>query len=119
MRTDAQRIAQYIAKYVPTTVGLKIAAMLTGMKSSYAAVANDIQPVESSIAQVLTDDNVVSAQWGKYYAFGRELWKRQKLGGDPALTTDAQLIHDKWEAYGAVSSVMVHIALDVFGITIV
>lgn len=123
VRTDAKRIDQYLAKYgsaqAATTVGLKIAAMLSGMKPSYAAVANDLQPKEVQITAICAEDNVVSAQWGQYLAFGRELWKRAKLGGDPALTTDAQIIHDKWEAYGATSSVMIHIALDVFGITVV
>lgn len=119
MRTDAQRIAQYLAKYDASTVGLKVAAMLTGMKTSYEAVANDLQPKETAIATVLSDDDVVSAQWGQYMAFGRELWKRTKLGGDPGLTTDAQLIYNKWKSYGATDTVMQHIALDVFGITVV
>lgn len=119
MRTDAQRVAQYIAKYVPTTVGLKIAEMLTGMSSGYAAVANDLQPIESQITAVCTADNVPAARWGSYLAFGREIWKRQKLGGDPALTTDVQGIYNKWKAYGAVDTVMQHVALDVFGITVV
>lgn len=118
-RTDAQRIAAYIAKTTPTTVGLKIAAMLTGMKSGYAATANDLQPVESQITAICSGDGVPSAKWGQYLAFGRELWRRAKIGGDPALTTDSQLIYNKWKAYGAVDTVLIAIALDVFGITVV
>jgi hypothetical protein len=118
-RTDAQRIGAYIAKTTPTTVGLKVAAQLTGMKSGYAAVANDLQPVESQITAICTADNVPSAKWGQYLSFGRELWRRSKLGGAPALTTDAQIVFDKWVGYGAVDSVLIHIALDVFGITVV
>lgn len=118
MRTDTDRINQYGAKYEAATVSLKVAAMLPGMKTGYAALANDLQPVEAQVTSVLTTDNVVSAQWGQYYAFAREIWKRAKLGGDPALTTDAQLILNKWEAYGAADTVMIHIALDVFGLTL-
>lgn len=118
MRTDAQRIAQYIAKTVPTTVGLKVAAMLTGMRSSYDAHANDIQPVETAICAVLTGENIVSAQWGKYLAFGRQVWKREKLGGDPALTTDVQLMVNKWESFGCADTALIKIALDVFGLTV-
>lgn len=119
MRTDAQRIAKYVAKYVPTTVGLKLAEMLTGMGAGYTAFANEIQPIESQITDVCTQDNVPAHKWGQYLAFGRELWKRSKLGGDPALTTDAQIIYAKWKAYGAVDTVMQHVALIVFGIVVV
>lgn len=123
IRTDAKRIDAYNAKYgstaAVTTVGLKVAAQLPGMKTSYAAIANSLQPKEAEITQVLAQDNVPSASWGQYLAFGRELWKRARLGGDPALTTDAQIIYNKWKAYGAVDSVMQHVALDVFGITVV
>jgi len=118
-RTDALRIAAYIAKTTPTTVGLKIAEMLTGMSSGYAAVANDLQPIESAATTVLSGLNVPSAKWGQYLAYTRELWKREKLGGDPALTTDAQIIMTKWKNYGATDSVLIAIALDVFGITVV
>jgi len=118
-RTDAQRIAAYIAKTTPTTVGLKVAAQLTGMKSSYAAIANELQPIESQVTAICAQDNVVSARWGQYLSFAREVWRRSKISGDPALTTDAQLIFNKWKAYGATDSVMIHIALDVFGLTVV
>lgn len=118
MRSDAQRIAQYIAKTLPATIGLKIAARLVGMRSGYASIANDLQPIESQITTVCTTDGVVSAQWGKYLAFGRQVWKRAKLGGDPALTTDVQLLTDKWQAQGCADTVLIHIALDVFGITV-
>lgn len=115
-KDDAHRIAAYIAKTVPTTVGLKVAEQLTGMKSGYAAVAASIVPIEVATAQVLSGLNVPSAKWGQYFAFAREIWKREKLGGDPGLTTDAQICLNKWEAYGSTDSVMIAIGADVFGL---
>lgn len=117
-RTDALRIAKYVAKVTPTTIGLKVAAMLTGMKSTYAAVANDLQPIESQVQAVLDTNTVASVFRGGYYAYARELWKRKKLGGNPALDNDAQTIKTKWVSQGLTSGVCIAIASTVFGITV-
>lgn len=118
MRSDAQRIAAYIAKYAPTQVGLKVAEQLTNMYAGYAALANDLQPIEAQVLGVLNAQSIVPARRGLYYGFARELWKLTKTTADPALTAAAQLVTNKWESYGGASATLIAIALDVFAITV-
>lgn len=119
MTGSNDRLANYNAKYVAGTVGLKIAAMLTGMKSSYAAFANDMETVEVGTALVLNTNGVVSARRPPYLSFARELWKKAQIEAGTALTSDAQIIKDKWVDRGLDSGVCVSIALSVFAIVVV
>ena len=96
MTGTQDRAANYNAKYVATTVGLKIAAMLTGMKSSYAAFANDIEQIEQATITVLNSLGIVAAKCPPYLNYARELWKKTKTEAGSALSTDAQLIKDKY-----------------------
>lgn len=117
-RTDALRAAKYAAKTTPTTVGLKFAAMLPGMVLGYEALANDLQPIESQVQNRLDANSIPSIMRGGYYAYARELWKRKKLGGNPALDIDSQTIKNKWETRGLTDAVLINIAAAVFGITV-
>jgi hypothetical protein len=119
MRTDAQRQAKYLAKTTPSTVGLKIAARLPGMKPSFAAFCNSFVPMQVSVAGQLDIEGVPRLFRGRYQAFAAELWRAKRDLGDPVLTDEAQIIHDKWEARGNTSSVMVAIALNVFNLIVV
>lgn len=118
MTGTQDRSANYNAKYVATTVGLKIAAMLTGMKGSFAAFANEIEPIEQATSTVLNTNGVVSAKRPPYLNYARELWKKTKTEAGSALTSDAQLIKDKYVDHGLDSGVCISIALDVFAIIV-
>lgn len=119
MRTDAQRIAKYIAKTAATQVGLKVAARLTGMKSSYAAVANSIVPIETQVQAILNALGAQTTQYPFYYNFARELWSAQNRGVSGAsLTAKAVLLYPRYVGYGLTGATLKKIALDVFGVTI-
>jgi hypothetical protein len=118
MVVDTQRSAHYDLKYVAATVGLKVAAQLSGMKAGYAAIANDLQPIEESIVAALNIQGVKSAVRAPYLAYGRELWKKTKLEDGAALTDDAQDIKDKWTTRGLDSGVCIFIALNVFALVV-
>jgi len=118
MVVDTDRAANYNAKYDADTVGLKIAAELTLMKASYAAIANDLQPIEEAAVAVLNIQGVKSAVRAPYLSYTRELWKKTKLEDGTALTDDAQDIKDKWTTRGLDSGVCIAIALNVFALVV-
>lgn len=118
MVVDTTRAANYNAKYKATEVGLKIAAELTLMKASYAAIANDLQPIEEAVVATLNIQGVKSAARAPYLAYARELWKKTKLEDGTALTDDAQDIKDKWTTRTLDSGVLIAIALDVFALVV-
>jgi hypothetical protein len=120
LKDDGHRIAAYIAKTVPTTVGLKVAAMLTGMKSGFAAAINELVPIEQSIQGICNDDDKVpTIRYPYYLNFGRELWARKNAGIDgPGLVGFAIPLAAKYVSLGYDTVVITKIALDVFGIVI-
>jgi hypothetical protein len=119
MKTDAQRNDAYVAKTVPATVGLKVAAVLSGMKTNFATAIDDLVPIEMSIQTVLNGADVPTIQYPFYLCFGRQIWKRRYQGIDgDSLNSVAQSLHDKWEAAGLATAVLVEIADTVFGITV-
>ena len=119
MRTDAERIAQYIAKYVPTTVGLKVAAQLTGMKSGFASAINALVPIEVEIQTILNGLTVPTIQYPFYLNFGREIWRLQKEGiGGGSLTDQGEVLSVKYQAQGLTKAHLNKIALDVFGVAL-
>lgn len=119
MRTDADRSEKYTAKYVATTVGLKIASRLTGMKTSYAAASAFFTAYEIATQAILNGSGVAGVSRGGYYNFTREIAGKEYRGSAGAgLLADAVIIHTKWVAFGFDSDILKNIALDVFGITI-
>jgi len=119
MVTDAQRIANYIAGYVPTTVGLKIASMLSGMKSYFAPAISDLVRVELLIQGILNLNGIQPIQYPFYLDFGRELWKRQWKGIDGAsLLLFAKPLRAKYVSWGLELTKLDEIALTVFGLSI-
>lgn len=119
MRTDVQRGEAYVAKTAPTTVGLKIAAVLAGMKTNFSAAINDLVPIEMQIQGLLNSYNVPTIQYPFYLCFGREIWKKRRAGIDGvSLTTAAQSLHDKYVLYGLNTAHLINIADTVFGITV-
>ena len=123
MKNDAQRIASYLAKTVPATVSLKVASMLGGMKTGFAASMTGLTGLadtETLIQGVLNDANVPTIQYPFYLNFGREIWSKQRLGVDgPTLVAVAQSLHDKYEAYGLATATLVDIADQVFHIAVI
>ena len=118
MTVDTLRIENYNAGTIATTVGLKIAARLTGMKATYAAIANDIQPIEEAASTVMNAQGTPAAVRPAYYNFTRELWKKTKMEAGVALSNDAQRIKDRYEDYGLVDATLIAIALDVFALVV-
>lgn len=119
MRSDAQRIGAYITKTAPTTVGLKVAARLTGMKSGFAAAVTELVPIEQQIQGLLNAAAVPTIQYPYYLAYGREIWGMRNRGIDgDALTAMTQSLHDKWEANGLATATLITIADTVFNITV-
>ncbi len=119
-RSDADRIADYDAKVVPTTVSLKIAARLSGMKTDFAIFAADFVPMQLLVnAALATDNTIFPITYGFYQAYASQLWKLTKTTGQPALDAIAQIIATKWQTDGLNVAMTVKIALDVFTITVV
>jgi len=118
LKSDIDRSQKYDAKYVAATVGLKFAAQLALMKAGYAAIANDLQPIEESVSLALNVQGVKSAVRAPYYACAREWWKKTKLEAGSALTDDAQDIKDKWTSRGCDSGVLIYVALTVFALVV-
>ena len=119
-RTDADRIADYNAKVVPTTVGLKIAARLSGMKSDFAVFANDFVAKQILVnAALATDNTIFPVTYGFYQAYASQLWKLMKTTSQPAVDATAQIIATKWQTHGLNVAMTIKIALDVFAITVV
>jgi hypothetical protein len=119
VKSDAERIASYLAKTVPTTVSLKIASVLTGMKSGFASAANSSVSMETQVQAILNDADEPTIQYPFYLNFGREIWKEIRVGIDGAtLASVAQSLHDKYVAYGLKTAVLADIADAVFNITV-
>lgn len=120
MRSDADRIQKYDAKVSPTTVGLKIAARMTGMKTGFAGWCDFFVSKESQIQGILNGADVPTLFYPYYLSFGREIGKRTWAGisGDSLLAL-ATAYHDKWVTFGLDTVALKAIAKDVFDITIV
>jgi len=114
------RSAKYNAKYDPTTVGLKVAARLPGMKSGFQAAIEALVPIEQQIQGILNDaEGVPIIQYPFYLSFGREIWGRTRRGiAGPTLDEVTQIMADKWVTWGLDCSILATIALNVFGITV-
>jgi hypothetical protein len=119
MRSDAQRIAKYLAKTVPATMSLKIASVLSTMKTDFASVTDDLVEMEIALQGMLNGAGVPTIQYPFYLSFGRELWALGHTGisGDSA-TGVAQDIKDKWEGQGLASATLIAIAADLFSIVV-
>jgi len=119
VRTSDQRVDSYVAGTPATTVGLKIAARLTGMKSGFAAAIASLVPIEQSIQALLNGSAIPTIQYPFYLNFGRELWALTDKGIEgAALDLQAQSSHDKWVARGLATATLVTIADSVFNVTV-
>jgi hypothetical protein len=119
MRTDAQRIDQYDAKTLAATVGLKIAAMLTGMKPSFAAFVNDFSAMQALVTACIAGAGVRPIEAGGYQAFAAKLWKLQNSTADPTLTNVATSYGKQFKSRGLDGATLMKVALDVFTLVIV
>jgi hypothetical protein len=119
MRTSADRSEKYTAKYVATTVGLKVASQLSGMKSGFAAAVNDLVPKEIATQALINGSGSQRTDYPFYLNFGRELWALGWKGiAGQAATVAATGIEVKYAAYGLDPNLLKSIALTVFGIVI-
>lgn len=125
-RTDTQREAKYTAKYVASTVGLKVAALISGMHSGYADLAQLIYPIEVAVQTYLNSATagsppapIPTVNFPFYFAFARQIFARQRKGlqGD-ALTAEAQVVKDLWKTRGLDDTTLIALALNVFALTL-
>ena len=119
MKYEVQQQYAYAAKTAPTTVGLKIASRLGGMKTGFEAAINQLVPKMQAIQGILNSLNAPTIQYPFYLNFGRELWTLIARGIDgDTLEAQAQMLHDKYEAYGLTSANLIQIANSVFTLTV-
>jgi len=119
MRTETQQQDAYAAKTAPTTVGLKIASRLGGMKTGFMAAITLSVPKMQAIQGILNSLTVPTIQYPFYLNFGREIWAMISRGVDgKSLEAQGQMLHDKYEAYGLTSANLIQIADTVFNITV-
>ena len=119
MRTETERTDQYAAKTAATTVGLKVAARLTGMKTGFEAAINQIVPIMQQVQGLLNAASIPTIRYPFYYAYAREIWHKENEGiNGAALTVAVQSLHDKWEANGLATATLIEIADTVFSITV-
>jgi hypothetical protein len=124
MRIDAERIAAYLAKTVPSTVSLKVASQLATMKTGFSAGIGGVDGLvatEVAIQTILNDQPtpaVPTIQYPYYMNFGREIWARKHAGIDgAALKDNAEVYRIKYIAYGLVEAILDEIGLTCFGLT--
>jgi len=119
VRTEGQRYAAYLLKTVPATVSLKVAAVLSGMKTGFSAAINDLVPIEQATQDRLNLAAVPTIQYPFYLNFAREVWAKKFRGIDgPGLLASAQSLHDKYVTYGLDTAILVDIADSVFTLTV-
>ena len=119
MRSSADRIDKYTAKTAPTTVGLKIAAGLSVMKSEFSAAVQSLAAIEQQIQAILNGEGTPTIQYPFYLSFGRQLWALDWNGIDGlAALGRATTIHGRWVGFGLDTAVLKTIAADVFSIVI-
>jgi hypothetical protein len=120
MKDDVTRIAQYNAKTVATTVGLKVASMLPTMKVSFAAMCNSFVAKEIAIqGQLNTYGDVPTIQYPFYINYGREIWGLNQRGiVGPTAVFMAISLTTKYTSYGLNSAHLKDLAVDVFNIII-
>jgi len=119
MRTESERIGQYDAKTAATTVGLKVAAQLAGMKTNFAAAITSLVPKMQQVQGILNAAAIPTIRYPYYFAYAREIWAAENRGinGD-TLVLMAQSLHDKWVSNGLATATLVTIADSVFSITV-
>jgi hypothetical protein len=119
VRTSQQRKDAFTAKTAPTTVGLKVASALPGMKTGFAAAINSLTPKEQQIVALLNGTGVPTIQYPFYLNFGREIWALGWQGTEGAtLELMAQSLHDKYVLRGLATARLVEIADSVFNVTV-
>lgn len=117
MRTDTDRIEKYNAKTAPTTLSLKIAARLEGMKTSFTSATNALVSDQLQVASILDEEGIFGMSRGRYHAFSNRLHKINRLYDGVAATSFAQAEHDKWESV-CLTAIMIRIAFEVYGLTV-
>jgi hypothetical protein len=121
LKPVANRTDKYDAKYVATTVSLKVASQLSTMKSGFAAPGGmaDLYAKEVLIQAALNavTPSVPTIHYPFYLSFGRELWALGHRGiGGAALADAAHATKTKWLAFGLTGATMDVVAA-VFSIT--
>lgn len=122
MRSTIDRSDAYAAKTTSTaavsTIGLIVASRLPTMKSDFATACQAQCLMQEQVLGILDADAIPRLKRGRYFAFANELQRLVGMADGPAATAEAQIIHDKWEARGALSATLVTIALDCFNLVV-
>jgi len=119
-KNDAQRIAAYIAKTAPTTVGLKVASMLSQMKSGFGSGITDFVADEMACQAFCNGEgDIPTIQYPFYLNFCREIRARKYAGIDgPGLLFFAKALLVKYVSYGLDGASLKALALAVYSIVL-
>jgi len=118
MRSDQDRSNAYDIKTAPTTVGLKVAAQLTLMRSSFASMTNDLVASQLLTANELDAGAIVGPMRGRYHAFSNRLWKICRHYNGAAATAMGQTEIARWTTT-CDKALLITIALNVHSLTLV
>lgn len=118
MRSDFDRTQAYDAKTTPATVSLKIAGMLSTMRSSFASVTNDLVAMQLLTAVELDAGAIVGPMRGRYHAYSNRLWKVCRHYNGLAATAMGQVEIARWTAT-CDKPLLISIALNVHSLTLV
>ena len=119
MKSDAQRIAKYLAKTLPANVALVVTAQLPTMKSGFSAQVTTLAEKETLIQNALNAAGVPTIQYPFYLNFGREMWSLSRRGiSGSSYVIMVQSLFDKYLAYGLAQGNLMALAADIFSVQV-
>lgn len=118
-RTSAKRIAQYDARYDPTSWALKVAASQAGAVGDFAAFVNSWVPIRDAIVVVLNERGIFPLFIGQFLAYGSRIWKLMQVytGDSEGLQVAVGVLIVQWAARGLGTAVLTAIRDEVFSIS--
>lgn len=117
MKTAAQRIAHFEARMVSSLIDPVLTAINAHAVANYTAYAIDFVPFQSQLQATLDAAGVLGPIRLLYEAYFGELYGLKRRMAGPALNAMGQVMHDKYEALGCTTGVLVDAAA-ILGITV-
>lgn len=118
-RTAAKRIAQYDAKYDPTSWALKVAAAQPGAVADFAGFVNSWIPFRDATVVVLNENGIFPLFVGQFLAYSSRIWRLMQLytGNSEGLQVAVALLIAQWAARGLGTAVLTKVRDEVYGIS--
>lgn len=115
----ATRIAHYEARMQSTLIDPAIDAVRDLAVANFTTYALDWAGIKQpALHGVLNADGIMGPIRFRYEAYAAELYGLTRRFGGTALDAMAQVMHDKYEAWGCATATLISIAATVFGITV-